>query len=659
MDDNNFNRNINKFGNEVGKEENLPVETSQKYNSEQQELQKVETLKMQLDALERKYNMEKILLDERTRIKQEEINTLKAHISEQRTDFKIELKKREDEISSLKQKIFELENKYSIEISTLKEKIKNKEEEIKDLNTKYEQDKNKLFQEIEFLKLQIKTKEEQTSQLENVLKKRETELLAQIEWKQQELLMLKSRFEEEITKLQSQINIQKNDYEKILYEKKCELEDVKSSLLKEINELEVKYAQKQAKVENLFNQISELQKEYYDKKNLSDILSNQIFELKSENRILKETIYSPDNIAKSKIIELLDKNFELEKNVVKLQQDIAKEKKEKEDLLFEKNEEIKNLKLDLEKYNQQLSEQSNKFKEEIEKDYQKKILKLEEEKSVLLSEIEVLNSEVENKVLRAQIKVKEKDDIYENFIENLFFGLVNKIKDIITISNKVIESSENLIKEIIKKISVTKKTVFDKLFAKIRLYNDMSEVLEKFKNNFFILAENFKKILFFLDEFGNLTKPIVLNKQKVKMDVLLNKVFDSYKELLYNKKVQITTEFEKVPQTNVDEQKIEFVFKSIIDNALESLSKDGNIKVQLFFEKETNMIGIRFIDNGEGISKQDIEKIFQPFFTTKNNHNGLSLSLVQKILIVHSGKIIINSEKNKGTTVTVRIPVLS
>jgi two-component system NtrC family sensor kinase len=62
-------------------------------------------------------------------------------------------------------------------------------------------------------------------------------------------------------------------------------------------------------------------------------------------------------------------------------------------------------------------------------------------------------------------------------------------------------------------------------------------------------------------------------------------------------------------------------------------------------------------DTGAGISKENVAKLFTPFFTTKSNGTGLGLSISQAILREHGGSISVSSTEGEGTTVTVDVPV--
>jgi signal transduction histidine kinase len=73
-------------------------------------------------------------------------------------------------------------------------------------------------------------------------------------------------------------------------------------------------------------------------------------------------------------------------------------------------------------------------------------------------------------------------------------------------------------------------------------------------------------------------------------------------------------------------------------------------------EKEKGDYILEIEDSGKGIAKENLKKIFNPFFTTKDQGTGLGLPIVKKIIEGHNGTIGIKSKTDSGTTVTIRLP---
>lgn len=107
----------------------------------------------------------------------------------------------------------------------------------------------------------------------------------------------------------------------------------------------------------------------------------------------------------------------------------------------------------------------------------------------------------------------------------------------------------------------------------------------------------------------------------------------------------------------VDTQQVQQVFSNILLNAAEAVEGEGG-KITITTDEDSSggFVSIAFRDNGKGISKDDLETVFEPFYTSKEKGTGLGLSVSLGIARRHNGTIEIESEPGEGTTVTVIIP---
>ena len=120
-----------------------------------------------------------------------------------------------------------------------------------------------------------------------------------------------------------------------------------------------------------------------------------------------------------------------------------------------------------------------------------------------------------------------------------------------------------------------------------------------------------------------------------------------------------------IPKILLDLQQIQQVFINIILNAFQSMlggatSNGGKLLITTGLKRGTTsngVIEIKFADTGCGIAKESIGKIFDPFFTTKKAGTGLGLAISKSIIEKHNGSISVESELNKGTIVTIELPV--
>lgn len=139
----------------------------------------------------------------------------------------------------------------------------------------------------------------------------------------------------------------------------------------------------------------------------------------------------------------------------------------------------------------------------------------------------------------------------------------------------------------------------------------------------------------------------------------LNFMLDDTLELLKNtasarNDISITKDFDMPLYVNADRQKMHQVFLNLGMNALEAMPDGGELSVST--KRSSNSFEVVFKDTGIGISQENIEKIFYPFFTTKDEGTGLGLAIAYRIIEEHKGKINVISNPGEGTVFKVIIP---
>jgi two-component system NtrC family sensor kinase len=115
-----------------------------------------------------------------------------------------------------------------------------------------------------------------------------------------------------------------------------------------------------------------------------------------------------------------------------------------------------------------------------------------------------------------------------------------------------------------------------------------------------------------------------------------------------------------LPKLQCDPAQIEQVLLALIVNAIDAMPRGGNLWLESSLRAEGAMVAISVRDDGSGIPPEILSKIFEPFVTTKEQGHGtgLGLAVSRGIIERHSGKISLQSELGKGTTVTITLPVL-
>ncbi|MCX7823258.1 MAG: ATP-binding protein [Syntrophobacterales bacterium] len=105
---------------------------------------------------------------------------------------------------------------------------------------------------------------------------------------------------------------------------------------------------------------------------------------------------------------------------------------------------------------------------------------------------------------------------------------------------------------------------------------------------------------------------------------------------------------------NGDPMLLHRVFYNLFVNALQAMPKGGRLTVDV--ETTESFCSVKVSDTGTGIPENLKDKIFRPFFTTKEKGTGLGLAIVKSIVETHEGEVLVESEENKGTTIIVKIP---
>ncbi len=109
------------------------------------------------------------------------------------------------------------------------------------------------------------------------------------------------------------------------------------------------------------------------------------------------------------------------------------------------------------------------------------------------------------------------------------------------------------------------------------------------------------------------------------------------------------------PRVQGDENQLKQAFYNIMKNAVQSMPDGGTIHISCSYDE--NRIEVSFSDMGKGISAEDIGRIFEPYYTTKQGGNGLGLMVVERIIREHGAELTVESEPGKGTVFKIKFPL--
>ncbi len=161
-----------------------------------------------------------------------------------------------------------------------------------------------------------------------------------------------------------------------------------------------------------------------------------------------------------------------------------------------------------------------------------------------------------------------------------------------------------------------------------------------------------------LNEILDFAKPLELDRKLCRVQDLLDEAFSLVATDLRVNRIEVVKKIPaRLAQVRWDETKMQRVFLCIFKNAIEAMSPGGNLRVEVMLTRSRKPeIQVVIANDGVPIPAELVEKVFEPYFTTKRSGTGLGLATVKKVVEEHQGNIRIESEPDKGTTVTILMP---
>jgi signal transduction histidine kinase len=181
------------------------------------------------------------------------------------------------------------------------------------------------------------------------------------------------------------------------------------------------------------------------------------------------------------------------------------------------------------------------------------------------------------------------------------------------------------------------------------------------KEDFEVISEETRHLDTIVENFLEFSRPPKLKIQKISPSEVVDLTLRLLQHRLesYNVKVK-TIRQRPLPETKLDPEQLKEVLVNLVVNACEAMDSGGGIVIQEeegHVEPLGRVVVIRVSDTGPGIPLSIKERIFQPFFTTKEEGTGLGLSIASRIVEEHGGWLDVSSEEGKGTTFVLTLPV--
>lgn len=187
------------------------------------------------------------------------------------------------------------------------------------------------------------------------------------------------------------------------------------------------------------------------------------------------------------------------------------------------------------------------------------------------------------------------------------------------------------------------------------IQNETSPILWKLRDYIQVAQGEIKRLDCIVQQFLQAIRPV---KPKFQMDDLNQVVRETVKLLgpeIENRGLSSVVELcEKPTRALIDANQMKQVLVNLVKNAMQSMTRGGQLTMRT--ANEDNSVELIVEDTGTGISKEKIKRIFEPYFTTKEKGAGLGLMIVHRIVRQHSGRILVEPVKPRGTRFRIWLP---
>ena len=150
-------------------------------------------------------------------------------------------------------------------------------------------------------------------------------------------------------------------------------------------------------------------------------------------------------------------------------------------------------------------------------------------------------------------------------------------------------------------------------------------------------------------------RPTIPDLQEINLFNLIEEVLHLKEKELSEKKINVRLDAGKnEAKIDGDTEQIKQVFFNVISNSIDAIADNSEIRIIL--TSENDFVVAQIIDHGTGIMKENISKVFEPYFTTKKTGNGIGMMIVHRTMRNHGGEVGIDSKYGSGTIVSLKFP---
>ncbi len=177
------------------------------------------------------------------------------------------------------------------------------------------------------------------------------------------------------------------------------------------------------------------------------------------------------------------------------------------------------------------------------------------------------------------------------------------------------------------------------------------------REDFKVIAEEINRINDIVDQFLRFAKPAPPLLEKAEVLSIVEETLQLLRPQIEKQRILVQKEFQPLPAILMDREQMKQAILNLLLNAVQAMPEGGHLALKGHIPEEDRWVQLSIQDSGVGIPGGDIDKLFDPFFSTKEGGIGLGLSITHRIIDQLDGKIEVESAPGKGTLFTIWLPI--
>ena len=270
----------------------------------------------------------------------------------------------------------------------------------------------------------------------------------------------------------------------------------------------------------------------------------------------------------------------------------------------------------------------------------------------------LIEKEIDVKLQGKYINLAVKVTQLRNPINSRFAGLLVVLTDL----TELIKAQRMLVwREVAKRIAHEIKNPLTPIqISSQRILRSLDQPPEKFRaiveDSLNIISQELDSIKSLAEEFANFARLPEIKFTQGDVNEILEKLVSVYTSIYQNVQFKVKLDVDLPPLVKLDVEQIKRVFVNILDNALQVMGSQGEIEIATDYNAENKFITVEIADSGPGISDEDKQKVFLPYFSKKSSGTGLGLAIAHNIIEEHNGLISIVDNQPHGARFVIELP---